>query len=333
MRRPGLTKVLLAGLAVMVVLVAMVAMVAAPAMAEAGYPTKPITLIVPFGPGGIADITARSVAQAMSVTLKQAIVVDNRPSAGSIVGSTAVAKAEPDGYTLLLMSNGNAVSANLFKKLPYEMARDFAPIATLGYFDLALFVNAGSRFKNVADLLAFARANPGHLTLGTITAGSTQNLAAELFKTTTGIDAVIVPYKGTPSVVTALRAGEVDAGFEILGTMIGQVSAKAIRALALTSDQRFAALPDVPTMKEAGVAHYSVASWNALAAPAGTPPEVIERLNAAANAALASPEVQERLLAAGVRPQGSTPEQLRTLLANETRRWGEVIRRANIELQ
>lgn len=327
MRRPGLTTILMAGLAVMV------ALVAAPAMAQAGYPTKPITLIVPFGPGGIADITARTVAQAMSVALKQAIVVDNRPSAGSIVGSAAVAKAEPDGYTLLLMSNGNAVSASLFKKLPYDLARDFAPIATLGYFDLALFVNAGSRFKSVADLLAFARANPGKLTLGSITAGSTQNLAAELFKTTTGIDAVVVPYKGTPAVVTALRAGEIDAGFEILGPMVGQVSANAIRALALTSDQRFAALPEVPTMKQAGVAHYSVASWNALAAPTGTPPEVIARLNAAANAALASPAVQERLLAAGVRPQGSTPEQLRTLLANETKRWGEVIRNAKIELQ
>ena len=202
MRRPGLTTGLLAGLAIMI---------AALAMAQAGYPNKPITLIVPFGPGGIADIAARSVAQAMSVTLKQAIVVDNRPSAGSIVGSAAVAKAEPDGYTLLLMSNGNAVSASLFKKLPCDMGRGFAPIATLGYFDLAYFVNAGSRFKSVAEVLAPARANPGKLALGTITAGSTQNLASERFKTTTGIDAVIVPYKGTPAVITALRAGEIDA--------------------------------------------------------------------------------------------------------------------------
>ena len=291
-----------------------------PAAAQADYPNKPVTLIVPFGPGGMADITARSVAQAMSVTLKQAIVVDNRPGAGSIVGSAAVAKAAPDGYTLLLMGNGNAVSASLFRKLPYDMGRDFARIATLGYFDLALFVNAGSRFKNLADLLAFARAKPGKLTLGSITAGSTQNQAAELFKTATGIDAVIVPYKGTPAVVTALRAGEIDVGFEILGPMMGQVNARAIRALAVTSDQRFAALPEVPTMREAGVANYSMASWNALAAPAGTPAEVIARLNAAANAALASPAVQERLLALGVRPQGSTPGQLRTLLANETKR-------------
>ena len=327
MWRRGLTTVLLAALATLATLAA------GPAAAQAGYPNRPITLIVPFGPGGIADITARSVAQAMSVALKQAIVVDNRPSAGSIVGSAAVAKAAPDGYTLLLMSNGNAVSASLFKTLPYDMGRDFAPIATLGYFDLALFVNAGSRFKNVADLLAFARANPGKLTLGSITAGSTQNLATELFKTTTGIDAVIVPYKGTPAVVTALRAGEIDAGFEILGPMVGQVNARAIRALAVTSDQRFAALPEVPTMKEAGVANYSVASWNALAAPAGTPAEVIARLNVAANAALASPAVQERFLAVGVRPQGSTPGQLRTLLANETKRWGEVMRKAKIEVQ
>ena len=327
MWRRGLTTVLLAALATLATLAA------GPAAAQAGYPNRPITLIVPFGPGGIADITARSVAQAMSVALKQAIVVDNRPSAGSIVGSAAVAKAAPDGYTLLLMSNGNAVSASLFKTLPYDMGRDFAPIATLGYFDLALFVNAGSRFKNVADLLAFARANPGKLTLGSITAGSTQNLATELFKTTTGIDAVIVPYKGTPAVVTALRAGEIDAGFEILGPMVGQVNARAIRALAVTSDQRFAALPEVPTMQQAGVANYSVASWNALAAPAGTPAEVIAGLNVVANAALASPAVQERLLAVGVRPQGSTPGQLRTLLANETKRWGEVMRKAKIELQ
>ena len=304
-----------------------------PVLAQSSYPNKPITLIVPFGPGGIADITARTVAQAMSVTLKQTIIVDNRPSAGSIVGSAAVAKAEPDGYTLLLMSNGNAVSASLFKKLPFDVSRDFAPVATLGFFDLALFVNAESRFKSAGEVTGFAKSNPGKLTLGTITSGSTQNLAAELFKTTTGIDAVIVPYKGTPAVVTALRAGEIDAAFEILGPMVGQVSSKAIRALAVTSDKRFAALPDVPTKKEAGIANYNVASWNALAAPAGTSADVIARLNAAANEALKSAAVQERLLALGVRPQGSTPEQLRTLLASETKRWGDVIRAAKIELQ
>ena len=155
---------------------------AATAFAQgAAFPSKPITLIVPFAPGGIADITARTVAQAMGATLGQPVVVDNRPSAGSIVGSSAVAQAAPDGHTLLLMSNANAVSASLFKKLPFDVQKDFAPIGTLAVFDLALFVDAGSRYKSVADLLADAKARPGKLSIGTISAGSTQHLAAELF--------------------------------------------------------------------------------------------------------------------------------------------------------
>ena len=170
------------------------------------YPDKPITLIVPFAPGGIADITARTVAQAMGATLGQTVVVDNRPSAGSIVGSSAVAQAAPDGHTLLLMSNANAVSASLFKKLPFDVQKDFAPIGTLAVFDLAVFVDAGSRYRSIADLLADAKARPGKLSIGTISTGSTQHLAAELFKSRTGIDAVVVPYKSTPAVLTALRA-------------------------------------------------------------------------------------------------------------------------------
>jgi len=301
------------------------------AAAQGAFPERPITLVVPFGPGGIADLTARTVAQAMSVSLKQPIVVDNKPSAGSIVGSTAVAQAAPDGYTLLLMSNANAVSASLFKKLPFDVTQAFAPIGTLGVFDLALFVNADSRFKSVAELVADAKARPGKLTLGTIAVGSTQHLSAELFKTRAGIDVLVVPYKGSPAVLTALRAGEIDAAFEILGPMLPQLQAKAVRALAVTSDKRFAALPDVPTMGQAGVANYSVASWNALAAPAKTPQPVIDRLNAAANEALKLPAVQERLLGLGVRPQGGTPQQLATLLAGEIAHWREVIRAAKIE--
>jgi tripartite-type tricarboxylate transporter receptor subunit TctC len=257
--------------------------------------------------------------------------VDNRPSAGSIVGSAAVAQAAPDGYTLLLMSNANAVSASLFKKLPFDVTKDFAPVGTLGVFDLALFVNADSRFKSVRDVLDDARARPGKLTIGTISVGSTQHLSAELFKTLTGIDALVVPYKGSPAVLTALRSGEIDLAFEILGPMLPQVQAKVVRVLAVTSDKRFSALPDVPTVMQAGVADYNVASWNALAAPAKTPQVVIDRLNAAANAALKTPAVQERLLGLGVRPQGGTPQQLQALLAAEVKHWREVIRTAKIE--
>jgi tripartite-type tricarboxylate transporter receptor subunit TctC len=301
--------------------------------AQAVYPTRPITLIVPFAPGGIADITARAVAQAMGTSLKQPVVVDNRPSAGSITASAAVAQAAPDGYTLLLMSNANAVSVGLFRKLAFDVTKDFAPIATLGFFDLALFVDQASRFGSLADVLAHAKAQPGKLTIGTIAVGSTQHLAAELFMTRTGIDALIVPYKGTPAVLTALRAGEIDLAFEILGPMLPQVQANAIRALAVTSDKRYPALPNVPTAQEGGVPNYAVSSWNALAAPARTPRAVIDRLNQAALDALKTPAVQEPLVSLGVRPQGGTPEQLQSLLASEIKRWGEVIRAAKIEAQ
>ena len=259
------------------------------------------------------------------------MVVDNRPSAGSIVASQAVAAARPDGHTLLLMSNSNALSATLFKKLPYDTLRDFAPISTLGFFDIGIFVAGNSRYSSLRELVAAAKAQPGKLTLATIAVGSTQHLAAEMFKTVTGIDVVIVPYKGSPGVLTALRAGEVDIAFEIVGPMLPQVAAGAIRALAVSSDQRNPALPAVPTAQEAGVAGYAVASWNALAAPAGTPPEVIEKINAAAREAVASPAVKERLGKLGMRLQAGSPEQLRALLGSEIKRWGEVIRSAKIE--
>ncbi|HET9976166.1 MAG TPA: tripartite tricarboxylate transporter substrate-binding protein [Burkholderiaceae bacterium] len=294
---------------------------------------RAITLVVPFGPGGIADLTARAVAQEMAAILGQPIVVDNKPSAGAIVGAQQVARAAPDGTTLLLMSNANAVSAGLFRKLPFDVQRDFAPVTTLGFFDLALFVGADSPLKSVDHLLRRARAQPGRLTFGTIAAGSTQHLAAEYFKSVAGIDAVVVPYKGTPAVITALRAGEIDVGFEILGPMLGQVQAKVLRALAVTSDRRFAGLPDVPTVKESGLAGYNVASWNALAAPAATPRATIDRLNRAALQALAMPSVRQQLQALGVRAQGGTPEAMRQLLGAEIKRWSAVIVQAKIETQ
>ena len=304
------------------------------AAAQGHFPSKPITLIVPFAPGGIADITARAVAREMSASLGQPVVVDNRPSAGSIVASIAVAQAAPDGHTLLLVSNGHAVSASLFKGLPFDVQKDFAPVGTLGFFDLVLVVGQESRFKTLGDLLGFAKANPGKLTIGTIAVGSTQHLSAELFKSVAGIDAVVVPYKTSPAVITALRSGEIDLGFEILGPTLPQISGKALRALAVTSDKRFTpALPDVPTVQEAGVAPYNVASWNALAVPARTPKEVVEKLNRAANAALAVPAVQQQLQALGVRAQGGTPGQMQALLAAEIQRWAGVISTAKVERQ
>jgi tripartite-type tricarboxylate transporter receptor subunit TctC len=303
------------------------------ARAQDAYPSRPITLVVPFGPGGIADLTARAVAREMSVSLRQPIVIDNRPSAGAIVGASLVAHAEPDGYTLLLMSNANAVSAGLFRKLPIDVQRDFAPVTTLGVFDLALFVAHDSPWRSVEELIAQARAKPGKLTIGTIASGSTQHLAAELFKSMAGIDVLVVPYKATPAVVTALRAGEIDVAFEVLGPMLPQVGSAAVRALAVTSDRRFAGLTAVPTVGESGLPGYVATSWNALAVPRRTPPAVVQRLHRAAQDALALPVLQSQLLALGVRAQGGSPEQMRLLLASEIERWSQVIQAAHIERQ
>jgi tripartite-type tricarboxylate transporter receptor subunit TctC len=301
------------------------------AWAQPRFPERPISLLVPFGPGGIADLTARAVAEVMTQRLGQPVVVENRPSAGSIVASQAVAAAKPDGHTLLLMSNGNAVSVGLFKKLPYDTQKGFAAISTLGYFDIGLFVPAGSRFASLRDVVAFAKANPGKLNVGTIAVGSTQHLAAKLFETVVGTDVLVVPYKGSPAVLTALRAGEVDVAFEIVGPMLPQVQAGVVKVLAVSSDKRNPALPEVPTVQQAGVAGYNVASWNALAAPAGTPAEVIATLNRAARDAVASPGVQDKLGKLGMRLAASSPAELDALLGSEIKRWGEVIRAAKIE--
>ncbi len=303
------------------------------ARAQVRFPNRPIALIVPFAPGGIADLTARAVAQPLAQALGQAVVVENRPSAGGIVASQAVASARPDGHTLLLLSNANALSVTLFKKLPYDTVRDFQPISTLGFFDLGVFANAlpGARFATLNDALVYAKAQPGKLTIGSIAVGSTQHLAAELFKRIAGIDALIVPYKSSPAVVTALRAGEIDLAFEILGPMLGQASAGAVRALAVASDARNAALPGVPTVQQALGLHYAVASWNGLAAPAGTSADIVARLNRAVRDALGAPATLQALSRLGVRLQASTPAELAALLARDIQRWGDVIREAKIE--
>lgn len=305
--------------------------VAPAAGAEARFPERPVTLVVPFAPGGIADITARTVGAALARQLGVAVVVDNRPGAGSIAASQAVAGARPDGHTLLLMSNGHAVSVGLFRQLPYDPQRDFAPVGTIGLFDLAVVVPASSPWQRLDELVAAARARPGQVPLATVSVGSTQHLAAKLLEARAGIDLLTVPYKATPAVLTALRGGEVAAAVEILGPLLPQVRAGALRVLAVASPQRHPALPEVPTAAQAGLAGFEVASWNGLAVPAATPPELVARLNQALRAALAQPEVQARLAEAGLRLAPGTPAELQALLAAEIRRWGAVIRAAKIE--
>jgi len=313
--------------------VAAALLVVAPGASAQAWPAKPVKLIVGFGPGGVADITARVVAQKLSQDLGQQFVVDNRPSAGGIVAADAVAKAEPDGYTLLLMSNGNAVSASLFKSLPYDTVADFAPVSTLGYFDVAVVTTPDTKIDSLQGLIARAKANPGKLNIGTINVGSTQHLSAELFKSMAGVDAATVPYKGSPAVIAALRGNDVEIAFEMLAPIIPQAKSGAVRILAVASDRRSPLLPDVPTVAESGVPGYQASSWNAIAAPARTPRAIVDRLNHAIGVALASPEVKSRLEAAGVFARGSTSEEMRQLVVADIAKWRRVIELANIEKQ
>ena len=305
------------------------------ALGQGGFPSKPLKIVVPNAPGGAADLTARTIAEKLSASLGKSVIVDNRPGAGGVVAGELVARAEPDGHTLLLVSSGTAVSQALFKSQPFDALKDFAWISTMATFDLAIVVAQNSRFNSLAEMLAYAKANPGKLNIGTPQIGTTQNLAAELFKSGAGIDAQVVPFNGTPPMITALRGGQLDAGLDILGPLMAQLTSKSLRALAVLGDERAPQLPDVPTARESGgaLASFKASSWNGLAVPAKTPHDVVMRLNREVQAVVALPDVHARLLELNLVAQGSTPEQLGSLMASEVRRWSEVIARAKIPRQ
>ncbi len=310
------------------------ALAAFPLLAAAqAYPSKPIHIVLPFGPGGVADITTRTIAPRLGDALGQQIIVENMPSAGGIRASETVAHADPDGYTLLLLTNGNAVSQALFKSLPYDPANDFAMISTVGFFSMVIVTGGNSPIKTLQEAIAKAKANPGKMNLGTITPGGTQHLAGELFVSMAGINAVVVPHKTTGEVVVNVRNGNVDLAVDFIAPLISGVKNGSLRALAVTAGKRQPQLPDVPTAIEAGVAGYDVASWNALAAPAKTPQPILDKVHDALVKALAAPEVQKRFAELGVEGRPSTPAQLRDFYESETKRWTKVVEIAKIPKQ
>ena len=303
------------------------------ALAQSGFPSKPVRIVLPFAAGGVADITARVIAERLGVKLGGRFYVENQPGAGGIAAARTVISSPSDGHTLALLSNGTAISVSLFNALPYDPLKDFTPISSLGYFDFIFATGADSPYKTLAELIAAAKAKPGSLNVGTINVGSTQNLSAELFKTAANLDFVIIPHRGTPEVLVSTMQGNLGLMIDSYSAMKGNLADGKIRALAATGPVRSASTPDIPTVQESGVADYDVVSWNALFAPSGTPPEIVKTLNQALRDILAEPDVKKRLLELGIEAKASSPEEISARLKSDIDKWRKVIDKAAIQKQ
>ena len=305
------------------------------ARAQAAWPTeRPIRLIVPYATGGFGDLRARQVATRLSKALGQQIIVDNKPGAGGVLGTDLLAKAAPDGYTL---GTGHpaplATNVTLMKSLPYDPAKDIAPVILIESSPLILMAGPSLKVNSVAELIAEAKKDPGKLTFASSGIGGAHHLSGELFDRTAGISLTHVPYKGGAPAAADLLAGHVSMMFEMGYAALPSIKAGRIRPLAVTSRERIAVLPDVPTMLEAGVKGFTSANWQGIIAPAGTPPDIIARLNKELNTILADPEMRELISSVGSQVAGGTPGSFGALIRSETTKWGEVIRAAKIEAQ
>ena len=298
------------------------------------WPTRPIRWILGFAPGGAGDITARLLAPRLQAVLGQPVLVENRPSAGGLVAAEAVARAEPDGHTLLLVTSTSATAPAFYKSLPFDTERDFAPVGLIASFGHVMMTAPNSPYRTLAELIAAARARPGTINIGSISVGTAQHLSAELFREVAGIRTETVTYRGTPDLVNAVAAGEIQLGFETLPPVLGQIGASGrVRALAISSASRFPGLPDVPTAAEAGLPNYVAGSWNGIQAPARTPRAVVERLNAELNRVIDAPDIRAKLLELGLEPRPGPPQALQDRLLDDIRLWTRVVAEARIERQ
>lgn len=297
----------------------------------AGYPTRPIRLVVPSSPGGGTDIVGRVLAQKLGELVGQPLVVDNRPGAGTIIGTELVAKSAPDGYTLLMGLTALAVDPSLYAKLPYDALKDFAPVSLVASVPNVLSVHPSVPAATVAELIALAKAKPGRLNYGSGGVGTSAHLAAEMFRTMTGIEWLHVPYKGLGPGVTGLLAGQVDLMFATLPSAIQQIKAGKLRALGVTTATRSPALPNVPTIAEAGVPGYEATHWYGVLAPAGTSGPIVDRLARDIARALQTAETKERLAVEGATPIGSTPDEFAAHLRRETEKWAGVVKMAGLK--
>jgi tripartite-type tricarboxylate transporter receptor subunit TctC len=309
-----------------------VAMAFSPVRADT-YPSRPVRIIVPYGPGGIADVTMRLVAQDLSKRFGQQFFIENRPGAGGIVGMQAAREAPADGYTLVMVGGGLTIAKALFKSLPYNIETDFIPISTTASYGLVITTKANSRYKTIKDVIADAKAHPGTLNFGTINVGSAQNLSAELFRTMADLDVTLIPYKTTPDLANAVLRGDVDVSFEYFAGFQASITNGQMTVLATTGRDRASNLPNVPTVIESGLPGYEVTSWNGLAVAAGAPANVVTQLNRAVGEALKSPEVQKFSNDAGMDARGMSSDDLRDRIKADVLKWSQVIANAGIKKQ
>jgi tripartite-type tricarboxylate transporter receptor subunit TctC len=304
---------------------------AAPARSQ-DYPTQPIHLVIPFGPGGGSDIVGRILAQALQEKLGQPVVVDNRPGAGGTIGNDVIARSPKNGYTLGIMTAGQIISAVMLKALPYDAHAAFDPVAQVATAGLMMVTRPDFPANDVKELIALAKEKPGKIVFGSPGFGATQHLAAELFKQTAGVNMLHVPYRTSPETTTALLAGNVDVVFETVSAVLGQVQSGKLKALAVTGKDRFPAVPNVPAAIESGLLPgYDVTTWYGVFVPNGTSPAIIAKLNSTLNAIIAEAEVRDRLTKAGVVVKGSTPEEFGKLMERELARWETVRVRAGLD--
>ena len=297
------------------------------------YPNRPIRFIFPFPPGGPTDILGRIIGQKLAERLGQPVVPENKPGAGANIGLEIGAKAKPDGYTITLASPSLSISPTLYKKLNYDSVKDFAPISLVAEIPNVLLVPSSSPIKSLKELIAYAKANPGKLNFGSGGIGTSNHLASELLKTLAQINIVHVPYKGSNQAMIGMMGGEV--GMVVVGIppSQGQIKAGKVRALAVLSEERLPAFPNIPTAKEAGIDNFEVTTWYGILAPAGTPREIVTRLNGELVKIIAMPDTKEKMQNAGFEPMSSTPEKFAEFIKTEIVRWGKVIKDANISVE
>ena len=299
--------------------------------AAESYPSRPIRLVVPTGAGGVTDILARILAERMRDGLRQQVVVDNRPGAGGIIGSDIVAKALPDGYTLLMVFPSHPVNPSLNAKMPYDTVNDFAPISLVSRVSQVLLVHPSLPVTTVKELIAYAKARPKQLNYGTVGRGSFGHVSTELFASQAGIDLVHITYKGVPQIIGAMLSGEIQVYFNVPISSIGQIKAGKMRALGVTRSERLPMLPDVPTIAEAALPGFEAIGWNGILAPAATPRAIVDRVHREIAAALRTPEVLAQLNAQGIEAVGNTPEEFARIIRTDVAKWSQVLRRAGVQ--